>query len=354
MEVTVLEAHNAPKKPVVEFRAGTGSTSLRHAQLALDTPFHVPFDRLQDSQIKVSLYTQLGTQTIPDADELESVCNVPVRTPDGKCSQVKLHIRRQVATGLNFKSSNAGVEDYLNHHQLEARIQSLFEMVLKKQPRNPYRCMIEELQQLKQAGEDTACPSDELAQSSVPKVPVAPAEAPPKNARPSPAAKTRNLKPSESERVENDTKAAVAEMVKEQDAARESSSLSNARQAHRYQASKVLSNLELAHEVMRMCIRRVVSDMASQSSSLGPARNDARMRAIEHSANVKMSHHVVTLVMRSAYNRLEARSLGIMGGGHTKSDEIVFRRDPAVTAQGKALTESVVKMVLRKASQELS
>jgi len=116
MEVTVLEAENTPKKGVLAVRAGS---SLRHVEMALNTAFHVPLHGLQDNRIKVTLYEQLGQQTIPDADEAESVCNVPVRTPDGSCAQVKLRIRRgQATSAINFKSSTIAVEDYLNHHQL--------------------------------------------------------------------------------------------------------------------------------------------------------------------------------------------------------------------------------------------
>merc|ERR1711959_341464 len=71
-------------------------------------------------------------------------------------------------------------EDYLNHHQLEARIQNLFELVLKKQPEDPYRCMIEELHKIKSTTEESA---DMAAQSGLPLAPVPPTGPPPKNAR---------------------------------------------------------------------------------------------------------------------------------------------------------------------------
>merc|ERR1711865_442521 len=144
---------------------------------SLNKPFNVPAPQgLDDGRIKVSLYEQLGTQTIHDADESESSCNVPIRAPDGTCSQVKLRIRRgPPSTGPNFKTSTVGVENYLNHHKLEDRMQNLFELVLKKQPENPYRCMIEELQRVKVE-----------EQARAPKTPIAPAAPPPKNGRPRP------------------------------------------------------------------------------------------------------------------------------------------------------------------------
>lgn len=253
----------------------------------------------------------------------------------------------QTATGLNFKSSTRGVEDYLNTHQLEARIQSLFETVLKKQPSDPYRCMIEELQKIKRAGDESI--ADALAQSDLPKAPMAPAEPPPKNARPSPAGKGRNRKLGEAERVSQadiDTKAALAEVMK-QDYTQQSSSLSNIRLASRPDAVKARSNLELAHEVMRLVIRQIVAKLAAQSSSLGAVRDESRHRAIEHAKNRIISHHVLAMVMRDASVRLQARSLGLVA--NTTSDHVIYRRDSARCAENKALTLSVVRSSFRKA-----
>jgi len=299
----VLEAQNMPKKPVVAIRLGG---SLRHVDMALNTPFNVPVHGLQDNRIKVSLYEQLGTQTIPDAaDELESEISVPVRSPDGSCSQVKLKVRRgQPSTGPNFRTSSIDIEDYLSHHQLEARMQSLFEIVLKQQPQDPYRCMIEELQRVKKSGEGPALSLAD-AKSSCAKTPSAPAGPPPANARPKQKQSAAQQKQSKEELAID---AALHHLHSSTDGAgaKESASLGGARQAARSAAITKASNLALAHEVMRMCIRQIVAKMASSSSSLGDTRNASRQRAIEHNQMVEASHHVMVMVVKDAYARLKS------------------------------------------------
>jgi len=300
----VLEAQNMPKKPVVAIRMGG---SLRHVDMALNTPFNVPVHGLQDNRIKVSLYEQLGTQIIPDAaDELESEVTVPVRSPDGACSQVKLKVRRgqDLSTGPNFRTSSIDVEDYLGHHQLEARMQSLFEIVLKQQPQDPYRCMIEELQRVKKSGEGAPLSLTD-AKSSSAKTPSAPVGPPPANARPRPMKAAQSKLSKEEQAID----AALHHLHSSTDGAggKESSSLGGARQAARSAAIAKASNLALAHEVMRMCIREVVAKMASSSSSLGDTRNAARQRAIEHAKMVEASHHVMVMVVKDAYARLKSQ-----------------------------------------------
>merc|ERR1711879_876792 len=41
--------------------------------------------------------------------------------------------------------STTATRDYLDHHQLQQRIQSLIQDVLREQPADPYRCMLEQL-----------------------------------------------------------------------------------------------------------------------------------------------------------------------------------------------------------------
>jgi len=277
MEVTILDVQNTPKRPVIAIRVGS---ALRHAELALNTPFNVPSRGVQDSCVKVSLYERLGTQTIPDAEEPESICNVPIRAPDGKCSQVKLQIRRgQSGVSLaDAKRNNEGVEAYLNTHQLEARLQGLFEIVLKKQPLDPYRCMIEELQKARSPPQAKEPAPAEASATPVPKAPVAPAEPRPQNARPSPAAKARNIKPSESEKGADqrgstketaDTRAALAQFMGSDASLLESKSLNGACQQMRVEAAKAASNQSMAHQIMRHCLRKSAGDIGLPIFSLG-------------------------------------------------------------------------------------
>lgn len=277
MEVTVLDIQNMPKRPVIAIRVGS---ALKHAELALNTPFNVPSRGVQDSCVKVSLYERLGTQTIPDAEEHESICNVPIRAPDGKCSQVKLQIRRG-KNGVSLadaKRNNEGVEAYLNTHQLEARLQGLFETVLKKQPVDPYRCMIEELQKVRSATQAKEPASEEASAAPVPKAPVAPAEPRPQNARPSPAAKARNIKPGDSEKVADqrgsiqedaDTRAALAQFMSSEVSLQESKSLHGAGQQTQLEAGKAESSHSMAHQIMRHCLRKSAGDIGLQMFSPG-------------------------------------------------------------------------------------
>lgn len=308
----MLEAQNTPKKSVIAVRVGS---ALRHAEFALNTPFHVPTGGIidsQDPQINVSLYEKLGTSTIADADESESICNVPVRTPNGVCTQVTLRIRRgQTQSIAEAKRTQAGVEDYLDKHQLEARLQGLFEIVLKKQPQNPYRCMIEELRKCRTPDEEGLhC----TLAAQVPKAPVAPTEPAPRNARPSPAAKARNIKPAEGAgqkmQEEADTKAALAQFS----SYNEGSTSSSAAQGQ---------------------ARRQGDDVAASSE--------------ERAHNVKVASAVVTDVFKAAHARNEARSLGLNTG--TGWAEAPATAESLQKAENRDLGMSVLKDTFKRVSE---
>merc|ERR1719150_863492 len=83
-------------------------------------------------------------------------CGIHVRDTDGEASRVKLRIRRnREALAANDKietpkapaaQDSVGVtRDYLDHHQLQQRIQSLIQDVLREQPDDPYRYTLEQL-----------------------------------------------------------------------------------------------------------------------------------------------------------------------------------------------------------------
>lgn len=338
MEFTVLDAQNTPKKPVIVVRVGT---ALRHAELALNTPFHVPSRGQEDSTVKVSLYEQLGTQTIPDADEPESMCNVPVRAPDGRCTQVKLRIRRGKDQSLaDAKRSQVGVEAYLNTHQLEARLQSLFEIVLKKQPQDPYRCMIEELQKARDPGSGgQRTDAADASAATIPKAPVAPAEPPPKNARPSPHVKpsSESEKPASSKPLtqeEEDTKKALAQFLGSN---KESSSLGGAREQARSEAVKAMGTSAMAAEVTKHIMRRC--------SDLDPGE-----RIEIH----KAARCCLYMVVRGANTRIQASCLGLMSGGRSSTvDYMAPSHDATYMAarlEDKVLTSETKKNLYEKVS----
>jgi len=203
-------------------------------------------------------------------------------------------------------------------------------------------------------GAEGAAPSASAtaAPDLVPKAPVAPAEPCPKT-RPSPAAKGRNIKSSPA--VEASPNSAMVETdalatLDSKSVRYESSSLNAKRAEARTQQAQKLSNLEVAHEVMRIVIRQIVAKMASSSSSLGDQRTANRARAIEHAYNVEVSHSVITMVMQGAYCRLQAKSLGCMN--RNSSDFVVEKneKDPEI----RSASQSVVASAIRQASSIVS
>lgn len=356
MEVTVLEAENMPRKPVIAVRAGT---SLRHVEMSLHEPFRVPRVDAEDNSINISLYQMLGTQTILDADQFESVCNIPVRLPAGTCSQVKLRVRRGATATSN--GSSPGAEDYLNTHQLEARIQSLFEMVLKQQPENPYRCMIQELRKIRGEGDDKleaeALPSKvfraegDLAVIPKAAAPVAPAEPPPKHGRPSPAAKGRNYRLSEAEierQADVDTKAALAEVMT-RDSTEQSPAQSS--KAARQSGTEAHPDVKLTLQVRRLAYQAALRDVSLQSTCLGSSHLDQRQMAALRRESREIARASLSEVWQGVSTRLLARSLGV--NTRLSSDNLISKRDQEEIARNRNLTQSVVKAVLYKASSAL-
>jgi len=214
--------------------------------------------------------------------------------------------------------------------------------------------MIEELKKVKTAGESSALSAVAATQSSAPKEPVAPAGPPPANARPSPAAKGKNIEQSGQSGKDDATETALAEVLSKSEN-QCPASLNSQPLAGQKDAAKSLSNLELAHEVMRLCIRKIVAEMAQQSGSTGEkeGRQDRRAYAIEHAKNTQISRVVLTMVVKDAYARLKAEAAGFMGGGHTQGDPVVFQHDPAA-AEAKDLAGSVLKASFRKASIDVT
>mmetsp|Transcript_49905 Transcript_49905/g.93543 ORF Transcript_49905/g.93543 Transcript_49905/m.93543 type:complete len:354 (-) Transcript_49905:295-1356(-) len=253
MEVTCLDVSNPPAKPVLAIHAGSVR---RQAKLEVNSPFVIPHPGSQSGPVEVSLFQQLASQVLPDDGKAEVFCNIPVRTLDGAASQVQLRIRRGDAALTNdgpkggTNDSIGLTRDYLDHHQLQQRIQSLIQDVLREQPENPYKYMLEQLRkaQAEKSKKDEPTPAAEQASAEAPKQPMAPR--PP--AQPKPEKTGRNLhsqtKPaSDSKAVE----VAVPNGVKPPQ--------SQAHAAARYSISLVLrgkSCLAAAEESLRQSARR--------------------------------------------------------------------------------------------------
>eukprot|EP00747_Dinoflagellata_sp_TGD_P184380 gnl/TRDRNA2_/TRDRNA2_39943_c0_seq1.p1 gnl/TRDRNA2_/TRDRNA2_39943_c0~~gnl/TRDRNA2_/TRDRNA2_39943_c0_seq1.p1 ORF type:complete len:402 (-),score=60.70 gnl/TRDRNA2_/TRDRNA2_39943_c0_seq1:105-1310(-) len=148
MEVTVLDVRNAPTKPVLAIHAGSVR---RQARLELNQPFVIPHPGTQPGPVQVTLFQQLASQVLRDDGRPEAFCSIPVRNTDGASSQVKIRVRRgdtlaasddRALRAASGQDSMSITRDYLNQHQLQQRIQSLIQDVLREQPDDPYKYML--------------------------------------------------------------------------------------------------------------------------------------------------------------------------------------------------------------------
>jgi hypothetical protein len=152
MEVTVLEAANLPNRPVMAIHAGSVR---RQAKLEVNSPFVIPHPGAQCGSVEVSVFQQIASQVLLCDNPSESVCSIPVSSRDGTSSLVQLRVRRgdaalsaisadKVKPG-SAEDSIGMTRDYLDHHQLQQCIQKLIQDVLRVQPDNPYKYMLEQL-----------------------------------------------------------------------------------------------------------------------------------------------------------------------------------------------------------------
>lgn len=180
MEVTCLEISNPPAKAVLAIHAGSVR---RQAKLEVNTPFIIPHPSSQSGPIEVSLFQQLASQVLPEDNTADALCNIPVSQLDGASSQVQLRIRRGDALAPQDGPKQPPVDsigvtrDYLEHHQLQQRIQSLIQDVLREQPENPYKYMVEQLRRLQ-------AEKSKMEASPMPKPPDAQADTTPEAAKP--------------------------------------------------------------------------------------------------------------------------------------------------------------------------
>lgn len=149
----MLDVTNPPSKPVLAIHAGTVR---RQAKLEVNQPFVIPHPGTQTGTVEVSLFQQLASHVLPSDNTPEVFCDIPVKKLDGQQSKVQLRVRRGNATNANatpdkIKADDSMVltRDYLDHHQLQQRIQSLIQDVLREQPENPYKYMLGQLRKAK-------------------------------------------------------------------------------------------------------------------------------------------------------------------------------------------------------------
>lgn len=201
MEFTILDAFNVPPKPVLAVHTGTVR---RQVKLEVNQPFTVPDPGSKTAPVEVSVFQQLASQLLPDEGKPETTCAIPVRRPDGTATQVKLKIKTgsggTASTGNGASpedDSLAFTKDYLDSHHLQQRVQGLIQDVLREQPLDPYRYMLNQLRKV-QAGEESLpeVPKKEgeaLAESIKEKEPMMPKPPEqPKSGRPAPNASRTN------------------------------------------------------------------------------------------------------------------------------------------------------------------
>jgi hypothetical protein len=121
----------------------------------------------------VSLFSQLASQLLPQDGASDAVANIPVRTPDGTSTEVQLGVKRGTKAIMPKASSLddqvGATKDYLEHHQLQQKIQSIIQDVLHHQPEDPYSHMLQLLQASKKQQ-----PAPQASAPMVPRAPDAP------------------------------------------------------------------------------------------------------------------------------------------------------------------------------------
>jgi hypothetical protein len=198
----VLEVSNQPPKPVLAIHAGSVR---RQAKLEVNTPFVIPHPGSQSGPVEVSLFQQLTSKVLPNDNKPEALCSIPVKRLDGQSTELQLRIRRGEAAIVTDKvkaeaNNTMGMtRDYLERHQLQQRIQGLIQEVLREQPDNPYKYMVEQLRKA-QACRPQASTGGDGEKAKQPLVPKSPDKPKPDGPR---GRSLGNTKPAD------DTKAAV-------------------------------------------------------------------------------------------------------------------------------------------------
>lgn len=150
MEVIVLDVVNPPVGPVLSIQAGT---TRRQTKLEVNQPFALPNSSGCSGQVQVTLYQQLASQSLPNEAKPEAVCCIPVRRPDGGNTEVKLKLTKSPGKpAAGEEHARAAAEQYLKTHGVQGHIQGLIQDVLKEQPKDPFRYMVQQLR--RKRGED--------------------------------------------------------------------------------------------------------------------------------------------------------------------------------------------------------
>jgi len=164
----VVEATNIPSEPVLGIHT---DHVRRQANLTVNSPFVVPHPDVEISAMEVSLFQNLASHVLPE-DATDMLCRIPVRTPDGTATQVRLRIN-----GAPDSSASEASVEYLARHQLQNRIEELIRDVLTDQPEEPFKHMLKRLRLSR--GEELKAPGATSSVSKVARPPAGPRDAKP-------------------------------------------------------------------------------------------------------------------------------------------------------------------------------
>mmetsp|Transcript_39849 Transcript_39849/g.109677 ORF Transcript_39849/g.109677 Transcript_39849/m.109677 type:complete len:387 (-) Transcript_39849:206-1366(-) len=162
MEVTILEACDAPDRPVLSLTMGRA----HHQQpLEVGRSFLLPQPAAQDARVRVDLLQQIGGEFLRLDGAPASVCSIPIQGPDGLGTAVKLRVRCSPDVGDLLSapdtrsppatSSSAGSLD--DERQQRDRfivpVQWVMRSLLDARPAEPYRFMLEQLRAMRSASQ---------------------------------------------------------------------------------------------------------------------------------------------------------------------------------------------------------
>jgi hypothetical protein len=330
LDVTVPSGESPPTKPVLAIHAGSVR---RQAKLEVNQPFVIPHPGSQCGPVEVSVFQQLASYVIDKEEKTESFCNIPVSKADGQSSQVQLRVRRGEAANSGKKQKaddDMGLaRDYLDKHQLQQRIQSLIQDVLREQPDNPYKHMIQQLRQSR--GESSA--TETKPQEAMPMVPRPPEQPKPDGPRARnassnvAAAKSDKSRGSKDVQVNADSPTIIAieqaPKTEAQKAARFSVVSLLRMPLCQIAAEKSLRNSARAAKAQSMCalvvnsVKEKLVDEAQRGSVMNPAKRGSVMNPEDTAVLLSPEYHrslvgwACYIAYRSAFaklgNQIESR-----------------------------------------------
>eukprot|EP00929_Paragymnodinium_shiwhaense_P003656 TRINITY_DN10424_c0_g1_i3.p1 TRINITY_DN10424_c0_g1~~TRINITY_DN10424_c0_g1_i3.p1 ORF type:complete len:246 (+),score=65.41 TRINITY_DN10424_c0_g1_i3:143-880(+) len=160
LEVTVLEGSRLPKsgRPVLAVQVGR-QAPIRQAGFEVGQTFMVPLldEHRWRPTVEISVFSRLAEGMLPDGT-VEKNCELNVRLPDGSNKEVTLYVERTGGGDDDLRKVKGKAEaaashlgGYAERQLLGDHVRRLLEEVLREQPEDPYRYMLERLKVTKGA-----------------------------------------------------------------------------------------------------------------------------------------------------------------------------------------------------------